>query len=212
MQDYYNRRAGEYEAIYHRDDPARQLELGAITTAMRAALAGHDVLEIACGTGYWTERLAPFAQSVLATDASQEMLDVARSKQLPATARFTHADAYDLSAVQGDFDGGLANFWFSHVPHNRVTDFLNGLHRRLGSGASVFMADNCFQEGVGGELVQMPGGTDTFKRRYLSDGSEHLILKNYYTHEQLSSLFESYTRNLKVHVGHYYWWLSYDVA
>ena len=51
MQDYYNRRAKEYEEIYRRDDPARQAELAALGEAMRRALAGLDVL--ACAMWEW---------------------------------------------------------------------------------------------------------------------------------------------------------------
>ena len=135
MQDYYNRRAKEYEEIYRRDDPARQAELAALGEAMRSALAGLDVLEIACGTGYWTAQLAGAARSILATDASREMLEIAYSKRLPAPVSFAQADAFDLASMAGTFGGGLANFWFSHIPKARISDFLEGLHLRLGSGA-----------------------------------------------------------------------------
>jgi 2-polyprenyl-3-methyl-5-hydroxy-6-metoxy-1,4-benzoquinol methylase len=179
---------------------------------MRESLTGRNVLEVACGTGYWTERLAPVAATIVATDASEEMLNIARSKRLPPSVSFVEADAYNLAALPGVFDGALANFWFSHVPRARVADFLTGLHARLGHAASVFMADNSFQEGVGGELVEIEGSADTFKRRYLSDSSEHLVLKNYYTRDEIASLLESHSRNLHIHIGQCYWWLSYSVA
>jgi 2-polyprenyl-3-methyl-5-hydroxy-6-metoxy-1,4-benzoquinol methylase len=179
---------------------------------MRESLTGRNVLEVACGTGYWTERLAPVAATIVATDASEEMLDIARSKHLPPSVSFVEADAYNLAALPGVFDGALANFWFSHVPRARVADFLTGLHTRLGHAASLFMADNSFQQGVGGELVQTEGSADTFKRRYLSDNSEHLILKNYYTRDELASLFKPHARDLRIHIGDCYWWLSYRVA
>ena len=60
MQNYYNRRAAEYEQIYRRDDPARQAELSSLTLAMQQTLAGRRVLELACGTGFWTERAAAY--------------------------------------------------------------------------------------------------------------------------------------------------------
>src|SRR6188508_1933915 len=145
MQNYYDKRASEYEQIYYRDDPVRLHELAEITTAMRNTLGGLSVLEIACGTGYWTQRLAGAAQSITATDASQQMLDIARAKGLSPSVSLLQADAYHLSAVEGAFGGGLANFWFSHIPTAHVQDFLDGWHRRLGSGARVFMADNCYQ-------------------------------------------------------------------
>src|SRR3954464_9891329 len=106
MQEYYDKRAKEYEAIYHRDDPVRLHELAATATAMCNTLGGLDVLEIACGTGYWTEQLADYALSITATDASPQMLEIARGKALPSSVHLIHADAYDLSTLEGSFGGG----------------------------------------------------------------------------------------------------------
>jgi SAM-dependent methyltransferase len=212
MQQYYNRRAEVYEQIYHREDPARQAELHALGAAMCKTLEGQDVLEIACGTGYWTERVCKVARSVLATDASEETLAIAASKQLPSKVTIMQADAYTLEGVGGPFTGALANFWFSHIPRSRLGEFLSGLHGKLTSGAHVFMADNCFVPGVGGDLVAPEGSDDTFKRRTLEDGSEYLILKNYYSEAELTAIFAPYADQFKVHVGTNYWWLSFDPA
>ncbi|HEV7235830.1 MAG TPA: class I SAM-dependent methyltransferase [Ktedonobacteraceae bacterium] len=211
MQDYYNRRAQEYEQIYHRNDPSRQAELDTLSRAMCSALSGLDVVEVACGTGIWTERVANSVNRILATDASEETLEIASGKSLPPSVQFASANAYDLDAVGSGFTGGLANFWFSHVPKDRVSDFLDGFHARLRPGARVFMADNCYQEGVGGDLVTVPGQADSYKRRYLADGSEHLVLKNYYTLEELLSIFSLFSGDLKVDMGTHYWWLTYKV-
>ncbi len=211
MQDYYNRRAQEYEQIYHRNDPSRQAELDMLSRAMCSALSGLDVLEVACGTGFWTERVASSVSRILATDASEETLEIASGKSLPPGVQFALANAYDLGAVGTGFTGGLANFWFSHVPKDRVSDFLTGFHARLQPGAHVFMADNCYQEGVGGDLVTIPGQADSYKRRLLADGSEHMVLKNYYSAEELSGIFSRYSDNLQVNVGTHYWWLTYEL-
>src|SRR5690348_12005201 len=182
MQEYYSRRAPEYEAIYTETDPARKPELEQLTEAMRAALSGRRVLEVACGTGYWTSMLAGHATYISATDISPEMLKLAAQKGLPPEqARFSNSDAYDLCWLPGEFDGGLANFWLSHVPRARLHEFLAGFHAKLSPGARVFMADNVYVEGVGGELVQKPGEADTYKRRQLQDGTTYDVLKNYFT-------------------------------
>jgi SAM-dependent methyltransferase len=210
MQDYYNRRAAEYEEVYRRDEPARKAELSAITTAMQQALAGRRVLEVACGTGFWTERAAAVARHIVATDASREMLQLARAKGMPAeVVEFRLADAYSPDDVEGEFDAALANFWLSHVPRSRLAEFLDGLHARLGAGDAVFMADNVFVPGLGGELVRPAGTDDTYKLRTLSDGSEHLVLKNYYAEGELAAIFEGRASALEVTVGRCYWWLRY---
>ena len=212
LRDYYDRRAREYEAIYRRDDPVRQGEQTAIAEAMRVALAGRRVLELACGTGYWTARLADVARSVVGVDASPRMLSVACAKGPPhESVAFLLGDAYRLPFVAGAFDGALANFWLSHVPRARTSAFLADLHAHLAPGAVVAMADNVYVPGVGGELVTRPGTHDTFKRRRLADGSAHEVLKNYYDADQLQRLLAPLADGLHIHVGRCFWWVTYRV-
>lgn len=210
MKTYYSLRAQEYEKIYHREDPIRQGELAAITTVMKPLFCKRKVLEIACGTGFWTERVAPATNETLSLDASVEVLEIARSKDI-ANARFVEGDAYDLERLSADFDGAFANFWFSHIPKARIHSFLKSLHSRLKPGAVVFMADNVYIEGIGGELLQRDDEEDTFKLRTLDDGSTYEVLKNYFTEAELRELFNPYTQALTVHVGRCYWWLSYTI-
>src|SRR6185369_2752294 len=115
LVDYYSRRAPEYERIYHK--PERQADLRALEALVLGDVAGHDVLEIACGTGWWTERIARVARSVLATDASEEVLEIAKSKPAPAgRVRFAIADAFAPRTIAGEFTAAFAGFWWSHVP------------------------------------------------------------------------------------------------
>jgi ubiquinone/menaquinone biosynthesis C-methylase UbiE len=211
LHGYYDRRAGEYEAIYFRDDPVRQDEQRQLAECLKEAVWGRRVLEIACGTGYWTQFAAQTARHVLGTDTSTEMLAAAQTKRLsPAKVTFQRADAYELEGLPGPFEAGVANFWFSHVPRARMHAFLDRFHRALAPGAVVFMADNVLVPGIGGQIVTYPDRADTFKRRCLSDGSRHEILKNYYTERELSEILAAVT-DLKIHMGRCFWWVIYQV-
>jgi len=213
LEHYYNRRAREYEEIYYRPDPVRQKELAEIATAMKDVLSDRQVLEIACGTGFWTAVVAEVAEHVLAIDISDEMLAIAKAKGLPnKKVKFCTGDAYTLGSIEGTFDAGLANFWFSHVPKSQLNDFLCGFHEKLISGAVAFMADNIYVSGIGGELIRESDCEDTFKLRELSDGSNYKVLKNYYDANQLREIFEPFSSGLKVRMGDCFWWLSYLVA
>ena len=117
---YYARRAPEYEAIYAR--PERQGDLAAVRARLVELLAGRDVLEVACGTGYWTQAVAPVARSLIAVDASSEVLALARTKPGCATATFVTGDAWDPPVGEPPFDGALAAFWWSHVPSRRAVE------------------------------------------------------------------------------------------
>jgi 2-polyprenyl-3-methyl-5-hydroxy-6-metoxy-1,4-benzoquinol methylase len=210
LAEYYARRAREYERIYERDDPVRQGELRDIAAAMRRAISDRHVLEIACGTGYWTAVIAEAAASVVATDISAEMLAVARDKALQAgTVEFRVGDAFRLEEIRGRFDAAVAMFWLSHVPRDQMSAFLEQLHGRLPGDAVVFLADNVFVPGVGGELVARPGCTDTFKHRTLKNGSQYEIVKNYYDADELQVLLQPWARDLRIDVGTCYWQAVY---
>ncbi len=140
-------------------------------------------------------------------DIRPEVLQIAKSKPWPASnAAFVQGDAYQLSEVTGDFDYGLANFWFSHIPKNRIESFLRNFHQRLGKGASVFIADNVYVPGRGGELIGNEHSEDTYKRRELADGSKHEILKNYYSYEELNDIFKPISQHLRIFVGSSFWY------
>jgi SAM-dependent methyltransferase len=214
LERYYRLCAPEYEALYYREDSVRREEIGQISHAMNDALHGRSVLEIACGTGFWTTRLSEVASSIVAIDSADEMLALARTKPRKSDrVRYVRADAYDLNSVAGEFNGALANFWLSHVPKRRIHGFLTALHARIGIGAHVFMADNVMLPAFGGVFVKPAGSDDSFRIRTLSDGSEHRIIKNYYEADDLRGILEPYSpQDLHVFRGTYYWWVSYAVG
>jgi len=78
MQSYYASRASEYDRIYEK--PERQADLRAIEQWLPSVMQGETVLEVASGTGYWTQFIAPIASSVLAIDSARETLRVARAR------------------------------------------------------------------------------------------------------------------------------------
>jgi ubiquinone/menaquinone biosynthesis C-methylase UbiE len=188
LRGYYDRRAAGYEQIYHPRDDGHGRELGELARELREAVRDRSVLEVACGTGYWTAAAASVARSVTATDSSLAMLAVAREKLFPASVRLLEADAYDLDALGERFQAALAMFWVSHVPRARLRAFLRGLHRRLEPGAVVFLADNVHLPGLGGELVGPDAAGNTYKARALADGSRHRVLKNYFREAELRDL------------------------
>lgn len=203
MKEYYSKRAREYEEIYNRDEPVRKNELSIIKKEMSSLFKGRNVLEAACGTGYFTEVLSESAASVTAFDFSPEVIEIAKSKNLKAA--FLVDDAYEMKKISGTFDGGCANFWFSHIPKERISAFLDLFHSKLLPGSVVFMADNVFMEGVGGELIVKPGDANSYKKRILNDGSSFEVLKNYYTEVELINIFKRYSKEVEVIIGKCFW-------
>ncbi len=212
LNDYYSYRATEYEEIYHHPDPIRKKELVEISIAMKEVLSNRHVLEVACGTGFWTAVAAETAEEIIAIDISDEMLAIAKTKDLPkGKVEFRSVDAYALDVISETFDAGLANFWFSHIPKSRLDDFLHQFHEKFVSDAVVFMADNIYIPGIGGELIRKPDCEDTFKLRELSDGSRYEVLKNYYDESCLREIFKPLSSELTIRMGSCFWWLSYSL-
>jgi ubiquinone/menaquinone biosynthesis C-methylase UbiE len=98
MQAYYARRAAYYERVYFK--PERQTDLRAMEAWLPPLFAGRRVLEVACGTGWWTPHGARDARHWLATDINPETMAVARAKALPACVELATADAYTLAGCR----------------------------------------------------------------------------------------------------------------
>jgi trans-aconitate methyltransferase len=68
--------------------------------ACDAPASAGDVLELACGTGLWTQRLAPHAASLTAIDGSPEMLERCRARVNDPGVRYVTADLSWRAHVQ----------------------------------------------------------------------------------------------------------------
>lgn len=205
---YYAERAREYERIYER--PERFDDLRRLEHHVRALTAGHSVREFACGTGYWTRVLAEEAESVLATDISPEVLEIAQGKRLPTDrVEFAQADAFDPIPLPGRFTAGFAGFWWSHLPRERIAEALDSIHSSLSPGASMMFIDNVYVHGESTPISRTDGNGNTYQKRQLSDGSEYEILKNFPDEPEFHRLLNSHATDIQFKRYTYYWCLWY---
>ena len=208
MAGYYAQRAGEYEAIYHK--PERQADLQRLRNFVELVFAGADVFEVACGTGYWTEIVARSAASVFATDINEEVLAIARSKNIDLQkVIFQRVDAYALPSFPRQFTAGLSAFWWSHIPKHQLRGFLHGFHRVLSPGARVVFIDNVYVEGSSTPISRVDESGDTYQIRRLQDGSTHEVRKNFPTETELRAAVEGLASNVRIERLRFYWTLSY---
>jgi SAM-dependent methyltransferase len=210
LLDYYQRRAKEYEAIYAR--PERQEDLAALRSLIGGRFEGAQVLEIACGTGYWTEVIAGAAKAVVATDLAEEPMQIARAKKLPRrNVVFAQADAYALAPELGTFDAAFAGFWWSHVPRERVPEFLASLHGRLAAGARVLLLDNLYVEGSSTPVAGIDAAGNTFQMRRLGDGTRVRVLKNFVSEGELRERLGPHAASIRFTPLRYYWLAEYTL-
>lgn len=209
MEQYYAQRAPEYDRIYRR--PERQPDLRALEAWLPPLLAGRSVLEIACGTGYWTQFIAPVATRVLAIDAAPETMRIARGRVPAGRVEFLEGDAYALPAPAHGFEAAFAGFWWSHIPNARVAEFVQGLHRALRPGARVVFLDNRYVEGNSTPVSERDADGNTWQLRPLADGSQHRVLKNFPTQARLREQLAPFAQDLRCHAWTYYWAVDYTV-
>jgi demethylmenaquinone methyltransferase/2-methoxy-6-polyprenyl-1,4-benzoquinol methylase len=211
LPQYYAARAREYERIY--DKPERQADLRRLEQLIPGYFVGRDVLEIACGTGYWTQFIAPVADSTTAIDINAETLEIARSKPIPSDrARFELADIYDLPPGYRNFSAAFAGFWWSHVPRADRRAFMSSLHETVIKGAIVVALDNRYVEGSSTPISHYDADGNSYQRRRLADGSEHVVLKNFPTKTELVAEIGSSGTAIDYLELDYYWVLKYELG
>jgi cyclopropane fatty-acyl-phospholipid synthase-like methyltransferase len=165
---------------------AMEETLGPIVQRVASLLAGLDVLELACGTGNWTQVLARQARRVLATDMSEECLSLARTKEFPAgVVTFRAVDAYALGGAGRGFTGAFAADWWSHVPRSLCGAFLDGLHRCLAAGARVVFLDMLPSDHVDLRPYRHDSEGNAICRRTLPDGRAFDVVKNFPGREEV---------------------------
>ncbi|HSW87547.1 MAG TPA: methyltransferase domain-containing protein [Candidatus Saccharimonadales bacterium] len=210
LAEYYNKKAHEYEEVYNIKDKKRLEEQELIKKYIEESFINRYVLELACGTGYWTKSLLNTTQKVIAIDQSSEMLTIASKRYAnKPNISFLQEDIYTPPTSFPKFSGCMANFLFSHIPKKDITKFLQTLHTRLETNAFVFFVDSNYQEGQGGTLVKKKGNEDTWKRRNLNNGEEYDVLKNYYSQKELEEIFGKYSRKLLVQYLTNFWIVGY---
>jgi SAM-dependent methyltransferase len=207
---YYSRRAREYENIYEK--PERQSDLARLKEAARSWFASQAVLEVACGTGYWTQVIAETAKFVTAIDASDEVLEIARQKRIEeGKVEFRRADAYCLAQLSGPYTAALAAFWWSHVPREKIALFLQSLHQSLAAKSLVVLIDNKYVPGNSTPISNSDTSGNTYQNRRLSDGTEYRVLKNFPSEPELKHSLGAAATAFCFQELEYYWYATYRV-
>jgi len=206
LEKYYDRRASEYEKIY--DKPERQHELEWLRQRIPELLQERTVLEVACGTGYWTQFIARTARTVHACDINESVLEIAREKPIaPGRVSFFKADAITLEGVPAGCDAAFAGFWWSHVRKSDLTRFVRNLGTRLETGARVAILDNTYAEGSSTPVARRDAEGNTYQMRRLANGEEYEVLKNFPTAAELTAAVRDVAAEAHLETLRYYWLL-----
>ena len=98
LKSYYDERANEYDKVYL--NPKEQEDLEQAMKIFQNLFLNKTVLEFACGTGYWTEKIGKTAKSIYATDVNKSVIKIAEEKRKLNNITYKVADMYDFEYVE----------------------------------------------------------------------------------------------------------------
>lgn len=210
LETYYAKRAREYELVYEK--PERQHELAWLRERIPRLFKGRTVLEVACGTGYWTQYIAAAAHRVYAGDINEAVLEIAREKAIaPGKVSFMKADAVTLEGAPPGCNAAFAGFWWSHVKKSRVRQFVANLATRLEPGSVVGILDNSWAPGSSTPISRTDAEGNTYQVRTLASGEPFEVLKNFPTAAELAEAVRPVAREAHLESLKYYWLLVFTL-
>jgi demethylmenaquinone methyltransferase/2-methoxy-6-polyprenyl-1,4-benzoquinol methylase len=168
-------------------------QLGPIIEIIEKRIIGKKVLEIACGTGNWTEVLAKRAASVVAVDISPAVLKIAKRKLSGCdNVIFIQGDAYNLDCIGDSFDILFSADWWSHIPKEFLPTYLDSSMKKLLPGSSAITIDMMLSEYFQQETCYYDEHNNRISRRGLPDGSEYQVIKNFPGEEEIRLILGDY--------------------
>ena len=189
---YYRARATEYDDWFLRlgrydrgEDATRRWfeQVEEVRRALRALpLDGKNILELAPGTGIWTQELCNRVAHLTAVDVSSEMMALNRQRlgNRADKVTFVEADLFEWLPAQ-QFDAVVFCFWISHIPVNRIDQFLANIVTMLVPGGTVFFLDARKEHTSTATDHVLPSSDEEVMTRRLDDGREFNIIKNFWT-------------------------------
>jgi demethylmenaquinone methyltransferase/2-methoxy-6-polyprenyl-1,4-benzoquinol methylase len=201
QQEYYNERATEYDewwmrqGRYDRGDEENNIwfaEQEEVRSAFASLDWGGDILELAGGTGIWTEWLAPRVRHITVLDGSLEMIAV-NAARLEAggyrgKADYRHVDLFSWQPER-QYDGLFMGYFLSHVPAAMMEAFLAKLASALRPGGVLGLIDGR-RDARSTSPDQPPPGPETeLMTRRLNDGRTFQIIKRFDEPDVLADAF-----------------------
>ena len=192
--DYYRARAGEYDQWWLRQGRydrgpmvnARWFaEADEVAQTLAALKPAGRVLELACGTGIWTQKLLKIATGVTAVDSSPEALSINAARNASEKLRLIQADLFQWKPEER-YDLVFFGFWLSHVPEAKFAEFWELVVSCLAPGGRVFFVDSDYERTSMAIDDRPPSRDDGVARRRLNDGREFQIIKVFHDPAELT--------------------------
>jgi len=148
--EYYRARAKEYDQWWYRQgryDRGRELnghwfaDIDELKSALRKFAPAGDILELAGGTGIWSEQLLQYAARLTIVDGSAEALAINQARLHSGSVQYLEANLFDWQPPL-EYDLVFFSFWLSHVPESVFNDFWRLVRACLSPAGQVFFIDS----------------------------------------------------------------------
>lgn len=205
LVSYYKQRAHEYDKVYK--IPEEQNDLITASSIFQKILYNRTVLEIACGTGYWTEQISKTAKSILAMDINDEVIEIAKSRNINNNVSFAVANMKDFS-TDIKFEGLFGGFIWSHILLQDLDQLLIRLSNMLTEDAEIVFIDSKQIEGSIHDkkrITRTDRFGNTYQTRQLENGTTHEVLKNFPTDDFLSEKLSQIGIGVRIINLEHYW-------
>ncbi|UCH49657.1 MAG: class I SAM-dependent methyltransferase [Betaproteobacteria bacterium] len=192
--NYYRARAAEYDEWWLRQG---RYDLGPKANAQwRTERALLDrvldsfrpkgrILELAGGTGIWSEKLLSFASQLTIVDGSAEMLAINKARLKSDKVQYIEANIFDWRPAE-PFDTVFFGFWLSHVPSESFDHFWGMVRSCLSPQGRVLFIDS-FRESTSTATVRELRDRGSTMIRRLNDGREFKVCKIFYDPGKLAN-------------------------
>jgi trans-aconitate methyltransferase len=164
------------------------MHLAIISDMHGNCFACEHVLELACGTGTWTQVLLAIGLEITAIDAAPEMLEIARQKLRNARVHYQQADLFQWEPEQEYHLVFFAN-WLSHVPPEELDTFLSRVAHAVRPGGYVAIIDQYAPTPEDRQIMKKGEGDHIYAQRLLRSGKTFAIIKMFHDVMVLQEVF-----------------------
>ena len=132
--------------------------------ALLEPLPEKTLLDLGCGNGLITSRLAPHFRSITAIDFSRPLIEVAQTQFASSNVTYLFGDATDLNGLDGPYDCVLISAALQFFNRTQVARMFRQLGEVLGEDGRIVLGDIAdrdriwnFYKGIAGKIQFVSG-------------------------------------------------------
>jgi SAM-dependent methyltransferase len=148
--------------------------------------------------------LAPVCDAVLATDINEELIELARGRDVEGEAvRWSVVDALDMPGDLGEFTAVFVGFLWSHLLRDEQDKLLAQLRQRVGKDVLLVMVDDEQDEEEAFARTDAQG--NTYQILTAPGGQRYEVPKNFPSDSALRKRLSPAVREIKIERYEHYW-------